>query len=401
MPNPSLSVSELNNQVKLLLEGNFGEVWVRGEISSFSAYERSGHWYFSLKDDQAQVQCAMFASANKRCQRPKNGDQVQVSARVSLYSPRGNYQLICQSLQHIGQGLLMQQFLMLKERLKREGLFDAERKTSPPERLAIGHVAVVTSRQGAAVRDVLKVLANRMPAIAVSVVDSPVQGEAASARLIQALRYADSLRPDVLLLTRGGGSLEDLWCFNDEQLVRALAACQSFTMSAIGHETDQSLCDFAADRAAPTPSAAAAVIALEASQLAAALQERDRRLRQLLRLQLDSQWQRLDNLEQRLRANSPISQLATRRNQLEQQQQRLHYALQRRFTDWRHRLDSLQNRLEAVNPQAVLQRGYALIYDQQGRLLSNPAQAQVGQAIEARWARGRLAAQVTAVEPET
>ena len=395
MPDSQISVSELNQQVKMLLEYSFAEVTVFGEISGFAKYQRSGHWYFTLKDAQAQVQCAMFAGNNAKCSmRPADGDQVLVRARVSLYSPRGNYQLICQSMQPLGQGQLMQRFLQLKQKLLQEGLFAPERKKPVPDPLALGHLAIVTSHQGAAVHDILKVLAERMPAIKVSVVDTQVQGSAAVAQIIPALRYADSLGADVLLLTRGGGALEDLWCFNDESLVRALAACRSFTMSAIGHETDQSLCDFAADAQAPTPSAAAAILSSQAQQLLASVHQRQNFLQRLMRARLDENWQRLDYWHQRLRASNPRSQISTQLGLLANRHQRLRQGMQQTLDRHRHQLELLFNKLNSLNPNSVLQRGYALVYSEQGKVLRHSAETQPQAQIRVQLAQGKLSATV-------
>ena len=399
MPEQQLSVSELNQQVKLLLEYSFSEVAVFGEISGFTNYRRSGHWYFAIKDDRAQVQCAMFAGDNAKCtMQPADGAQVLLRGRVSLYSPRGGYQFICKSMEPLGLGRLMQQFLQLKQRFLQEGLFDPERKQPLPSAESIGRLVIVTSKQGAAIQDVLKVLRDRMPTIQVSVVDTLVQGASAAAKIAQALRYADSLRPDVLLLTRGGGSLEDLWCFNEEAVVCALAACRSCTVSAIGHETDQSLCDFVADATAPTPSAAAALLSPVRAQLLADLTHKTQRFNNSLRANLDECWQRLDYWEQRLRANHPTSQLARASSKLDSLQQRLTHAMLWQLGQHRHKIDLLSSKLDQLNPQAVLQRGYALVYDDQGKLLNTASSSTVGAKLRIKLKEGALRTEVVGVE---
>ncbi len=399
MPEQQLSVSELNQQVKLLLEYSFAEVAVFGEISGFTNYRRSGHWYFAIKDDRAQVQCAMFAGDNAKCSmQPADGAQVLLRGRVSLYSPRGNYQFICKSMEPLGLGRLMQQFLQLKQRFLQEGLFGPERKQQLPPVESIRRIAVVTSKQGAAVQDVLKVLRSRMPTVQVSVVDTLVQGASAAAKIAQALSYADSLRPDVLLLTRGGGSLEDLWCFNEEAVVRALVDCRSCTVSAIGHETDQSLCDFVADATAPTPSAAAALLSPVRAQLLADLANKTQRINNSLRAILDECWQRLDYWEQRLRANHPTSQLARASSKLDSLQQRLTHAMLRQLGQQRHKLDLLSNKLDQLNPQTVLQRGYSLVYDDQGQLLSAASASAVGAKLRVKLKEGALRTEVLDIE---
>ncbi|MEM7077898.1 MAG: exodeoxyribonuclease VII large subunit [Pseudomonadota bacterium] len=246
-----LSVSDLNRQARITIEERFHEIWVTGEISNF-VRPRSGHWYFSLKDDRAQVRCAMFANRNRAAKvQPGDGQMVVLRGRVSLYEGRGDFQIIVDQIEPAGAGALQQAFEALKRKLAGEGLFAGERKRPLPTWPT--HIAVVTSATGAALRDVLAVWQRRYPALRVTVVPSLVQGEAAQAALIDAISRAQSVSADALLLTRGGGSLEDLWAFNLEPVARALAASNIPTVCAVGHEIDTTICDYVADVRAPTP----------------------------------------------------------------------------------------------------------------------------------------------------
>ncbi|MFW5824439.1 MAG: exodeoxyribonuclease VII large subunit, partial [Marinobacter sp.] len=252
----ALTVSELARQVRHLLESSFMQVWVEGELSSLSR-PSSGHWYFSLKDQRAQVRCAMFRGFNQRVRPlPKEGDQVRIRGRVSLYESRGDFQIIVEHMEPAGLGALQQAFDALKARLQAEGLFAPERKKPLPAMPR--HIGVVTSPTGAAIHDILIVLGRRCPGIPVTLYPTPVQGQTATASIVAAIQRAVRHgQADVLIIGRGGGSLEDLWCFNEEAVARAIAACPIPTVSAVGHEVDVTIADFVADLRAPTPSAAA------------------------------------------------------------------------------------------------------------------------------------------------
>src|SRR5476651_2522845 len=256
---PIFTVSRLNQTVRQLLENEMGQVWLSGEISNFSQ-PSSGHWYFTLKDDRAQVKCAMFRNTNRRTTfRPQNGQQVLVRATITLYEPRGDYQLIAESMQEAGDGLLQQKFDLLKQQLAAEGLFDAQFKQALPS--PAKSVGVITSASGAALHDVLNVLKRRDPSLPVIIYPTSVQGVDAPMQIVRAIELANAREEvDVLIVGRGGGSLEDLWSFNDERVARAIFASRIPIVSAVGHETDVTIADFVADLRAPTPSAAAELV---------------------------------------------------------------------------------------------------------------------------------------------
>ena len=252
-----LSVEQLNVYIKQLLEGQVGQVWVRGELSNFKAHT-SGHFYFSLKDSKSQITAVMFRGHNARLKfKPTDGMEVIVRGRITVYEPRGNYQLMCEMMEPVGAGALQKAFEQLKMKLKAEGLFDAARKRPIPT--FPRHIAIVTSPTGAAIRDIMNVLSRRAKSIQVTVVPTVVQGEAAAPQICEALAKAIKLRDvDAIIVGRGGGSIEDMWCFNDEKLARAIAASPIPIISAVGHEIDFTIADFVADLRAPTPSARAA-----------------------------------------------------------------------------------------------------------------------------------------------
>ncbi len=431
----SLTPSSLNALARDLLEGAFPLVWVEGELSGVSR-PASGHVYFTLKDARAQVRCALFRQRSLRLAfTPGDGQQVLVRGRLSLYEPRGDYQLIADHMEPAGEGALRRAFEALRARLEAEGLFAAESKRRlpmPPRRLG-----VVTSPNGAAVRDVLSVLARRFPLIEVEILPVLVQGKEAPAQIRAMLERADaSGRYDALLLTRGGGSLEDLFAFNDEALARCIARLNTPLVSAVGHEVDFSISDFVADLRAPTPSAAAELLVPDQAELSARLRLLRQRL-QLNQSQLERRLQqRVDQLELRLRAQAPALRLQRVLERLQQAESRLqraqtrsasdrrqallrlHLRLQRespatRLRRERERADQLLRRLRgalgqglqqqrlrsgllartlsAVSPLATLGRGYSILLDaDSGAVVSRASEVRAGQALRARLADGEL-----------
>jgi len=339
--------SELNREVRLHLEAGFQVLWIEGEISNL-ARPASGHIYFSLKDDKAQIRCAMFRpKATHASAAIKNGSQVLVRARISLYEPRGEYQLIVDSIEAAGEGMLRQQFEALKRQLDSEGLFANDRKQALP--VMATRFAIITSASGAVIRDFLHVLERRWPLSRVRLFASSVQGDQAPAQLLTALQKADREQwAQVLILARGGGSLEDLMAFNDEALARAIAACETPVVSAIGHETDFTIADFVADLRAPTPSAAAELISPDQFSI------RERIIAQAQRLQKQFNWtlghaaQRLDHALLRLTALRPDRQLQRQQLDLQRLQDRLLRPLQTTFSNSQRQLQQLQQRLQSV-----------------------------------------------------
>lgn len=436
------SVSRLNTEVRAVLEGSFPLLWVEGEISNLSL-PSSGHAYFSLKDTYAQVRCALFRPQRSRLRaRPENGMGVLVRARVSLYEGRGEFQLLVEHLEPAGEGALRQAWERLKQRLAAEGLFDGARKRPLPA--FPRQVGVISSPTGAALRDVLSVLGRRLPRLPVVLYPVQVQGEAAPAQIVRALAIANRRREcDALLLVRGGGSLEDLAAFNDEAVVRALAASELPVVCGVGHEIDVTLADLVADRRAATPSAAAELVSPDRRALRqrlAGLRERlllsqARRLgvraqvlanlgRRLARRHparsVAERQQRLDELEARLRrgferrlerararlvgprtrlwAHTPAHRVARWGWRLATCRWRLHQAMARLLTRRAERLARAAQTLDAVSPLATLSRGYAILSLPQGDIPRDAAALAPGQEVRARLARGRLWCRVERVE---
>ncbi|MEM0955240.1 MAG: exodeoxyribonuclease VII large subunit [Pseudomonadota bacterium] len=434
----TLTVSQLNRQVKRLLEGHFDFVWIEGEISNL-ATPSSGHWYFSLKDDGAQVRCAMFRNRNQRVRfRPESGQQVRVRARVSLYEGRGEFQLIVEHLEDAGAGALQRAFEALKLKLGAEGLFDAQRKRPLPD--LPRHIAIVSSRSGAALRDLLTVFRRRYPILTLTLLPSSVQGAEAPAQLCAALLHAYDL-PDIdaIVIARGGGSAEDLAAFNDEALARLIAESPVPVVSAVGHETDFTIADFVADHRAATPSVAAEMLSPDqrelAMQLAAVERLFVRQMQRRLALlgsqvkaaragirhpgdRLREQAQRLDDLDlrlrraatsglasrhqgirlatQRLRGQSPAARLRTTSLTLQNLQSRAARAMSQLQNQAHQGLTLQQARLQSLAPQRTLERGYAIVRDQKGRVLRTTKDVQVGDLISAHLADGTLESTVTA-----
>jgi len=434
-----ISVSELNRSARQLLEKTFPLIWVAGEISNF-VQAASGHWYFSLKDSGAQVRCVMFRNKSQCLDwKPADGTQVEVRVLVTLYEPRGDYQLNVEAMRRAGLGALYEAFEKLKQRLEKEGLFDPACKRPLPA--FPKQIGIVTSPAAAALRDVLTTLARRMPSIPVVIYPTPVQGEGAAASIAAALRRAGERGEcDVLILCRGGGSIEDLWQFNEEVVARAIRACPIPVVCGVGHETDITIADFATDRRAPTPTAAAELASPNRADLMARVGVAGSRLTRSLRHGLEQRMQRVDylgrrlthpgerldnqqrhmlNLQQRLqgaflrhmdnqgwRQRQLAQRLASARPDLEQlrlQQrdlaQRLELSLQRRMADAAATLQRLQANLAHLNPQSVLERGYSIVQTKQGNVVRDSAALAPGEKLDIAFARGRAEAQVTGREP--
>jgi exodeoxyribonuclease VII large subunit len=345
-----LTPSQLNALARDLLEGSFPLIWVEGELSGVSR-PASGHLYFTLKDARAQVRCAFFKPKSQWLKfRPADGVQVLLRARLTVYEARGDYQLVVDSMEEAGQGALQRAFEELKARLAAEGLFEAARKRPLPR--YVRRLGLLTSPSGAAVRDVLSILRRRFPLIAAEVLPIPVQGAGAAAQAAQMLGRADaSGRYDVLLLTRGGGSLEDLAAFNDETLARAIAALRTPLVSAVGHEIDFSIADFVADLRAPTPSAAAEILTPDRNELLAVLARRRTQLENCARRQRETRAQRLDQLQQRLHAQRPQARLQRGRERLRDLAARLQRQPRGLLSRLQERRAALALRLDRMHPR--------------------------------------------------
>lgn len=427
----ALSVSQLNNRARLLLEDVFAQVWVEGEISNL-AKPASGHLYFTLKDSQAQVRCALFRQNAARVRQAlRDGLAVRVRGKVSLFEGRGDYQLILDTVEPAGDGALRLAFEALKEKLSAEGLFASERKRALPAHPQ--RIGIVSSPTGAVIRDIISVFRRRAPQVALTLIPTAVQGREATAQIVRALQLADRAGFDAIILARGGGSLEDLWCFNEEAVARAVADCVTPIVSAVGHETDVSISDFVADVRAPTPSAAAELLAPDSSDLQRRLDSLNRRLalslrtrlsREQLRLdglarrlrhpgeRLRQQAQRLDDLDMRLRrafaqqstsrqerlarldgrlhAQHPGRALALLRQRLDSLGERLPRAFELQLRQQRQQLENLVQTLHIVSPLATLGRGYSILLDERGQAVRSAAQTRPGQRLKARLSEGEL-----------
>jgi exodeoxyribonuclease VII large subunit len=386
-----LTVSQLLRNVRDTLERRFPLTWVRGELSNLSRAP-SGHCYFTLKDDGAQADCVMFRSRVAALDwELRNGAQVEVRALVSLYEPRGRFQLTVEGMRQAGLGPLYERFLRLKKQLADEGLFDAAAKRPIPKHpRAIG---VLTSLAAAALRDVLTTIARRNPAIPVIVYPVPVQGEGAAGRIAAMLRRANARAEcDVLLVVRGGGSLEDLWQFNEEALARAIRASAIPVVVGVGHETDFTIADFAADQRAPTPTAAAELASPSRLQLAALLADVARRLAREMRRRLGYAAQGLDACARRL--VHPRERLRAHRALVTQLSARLGFSFLHRLRACEAKLSRLQAGLAGLDPQAVLSRGYSITYDGAGVVLRDARDVSAGERLRTRLANGEVESEV-------
>lgn len=433
------TVTRLNGAVRQLLEKQMGRLWLTAEISNFSR-PASGHWYFTLKDDGAQVRCAMFRNSNQRVSfRPENGTQVLVRASVTLYDPRGDYQLIVESMQPAGEGLLQQKFQAVKLKLEAEGLFDARRKQPLPQPAQC--VGVITSASGAALHDILQVLRRRDPGLPIIIYPTLVQGNEATSAIVQAIQLANQRQEcDVLIVGRGGGSLEDLWCFNEEAVARAIAASQIAIISAVGHETDITIADFVADLRAPTPSAAAELVSRNQQELQRQLvsaqqhlalawdhyfsrQQRhytllqhrltqqhpqlrlnrqqqqlmlyQRRLQDAVHQQLQKFLLQQQRLTQRLQQRQPQPQIYQLRHRLEQYYYRLTQGIQQQLSHQRQQFSYQATSLQAVSPLATLGRGYSVTTRDNGAVVKQLQDAAPGECLRTRVKDGWLESEVT------
>ena len=361
------TVSRLNQTVRLLLEHEIGQVWISGEISNFTQ-PASGHWYFTLKDDNAQVRCAMFRNSNRRVTfRPQHGQQVLVRANITLYEPRGDYQIIVESMQPAGEGLLQQKYEQLKAKLQAEGLFDQQLKKPLPSPAHC--VGVITSKTGAALHDILHVLKRRDPSLPVIIYPTAVQGDDAPGQIVRAIELANKRNEcDVLIVGRGGGSLEDLWSFNDERVARAIFASRIPVVSAVGHETDVTIADFIADLRAPTPSAAAEMVSRNQQELLRQIQSVQQRLGMAMDYLLANRTRRLTLLHHRLQQQHPQLRLARQQTALERLQQRMNLAIDSQIKRTNKRQVRLLQRLNQQNPQPRIHRVQSRIQHLEHRL---------------------------------
>ncbi len=431
------SISQLSAEAKELLEGTFPLIWVEGELSNFSS-PNSGHWYFSLKDSQSQIRGAMFRMRNMHIPfQPKNGLQVLIRARVSLYTARGDFQLIAEHMEEAGDGALRRAYEQLKSQLQHEGLFESRDKQKIPAHPQ--RIGIITSPTGAAVRDILHTLKRRAPSIPITIYPAAVQGEQAPEQLTAALQQAiDEKRCDTLIIGRGGGSMEDLWAFNNEVLARAIYHCPIPVISAVGHEIDHTICDFVADQRAPTPSAAAEMaspnhavwqqqlqqikqrlarsalnqitpkqqqlswlrqrirhpqqLIIEQSQQ---LDDREQQLNRLIKQTITNKQQQLEWLTARIQQKSPSHQLAHYQHHFEQLKERLNNSGKQQLSERKQHLSQQAHQLNAVSPLATLSRGYSIVTDpQDGTVIQSSEQVNAGDKINIQLNKGRISATI-------
>ncbi|MGM9618717.1 MAG: exodeoxyribonuclease VII large subunit [Oscillospiraceae bacterium] len=401
MDRPVLSVTELNTLVKTLLDEEplLGRLYVRGEISNYKRYP-SGHHYFTLKDAESAIRCVMFrGSASSLRFQPENGMKVVALGRVSVYPRDGVYQLYCNELIPDGIGDLHVAFEQLKQKLYAEGLFDeSHKKPLPayPERIAL-----ITSSAGAAVHDMIRILRKRYPLAKVLLLPVRVQGAEAPAEIVGAIRYANRWQvADLIIAGRGGGSIEDLWCFNDERVARAIYASEIPVISAVGHEPDVTIADFAADLRAATPSNAAELAVPDRSELLRALEERRLHLARLMSKRLELQSQRLTALAARRCMQDPGVFLQDKRQALDLLQSRLARAGEKRLAKERQRFSALAASLDALSPLKVLSRGYGVVRNAEGNIVKDSAAVSPGDRVDVTLGRGSLTCMVEETKEE-
>ncbi|MDX1914941.1 MAG: exodeoxyribonuclease VII large subunit [Methylophilus sp.] len=386
-----LSVSELNRLARDVLEQSFPLFWVSGEVSNFTR-AASGHWYFSLKDSAAQVRCVMFKGRNSYVDFiPREGDKIEARATITLYEARGDFQLTVEFIQKAGLGALFEAFEKLKAKLSHEGLFDpAYKKAIPTHPKTIG---IVTSPDAAALRDVLTTLRRRNPSIEIIIYPTPVQGKGAAQLIANAIHTAN-LRNEVntLIICRGGGSLEDLWQFNEEVVARAIDECSIPTISGVGHETDFTICDFVADLRAATPTAAAELACTDIGSLKNQLLHLQKQLSKQIETQLQQQAQKLDYLARRL--ISPQQEISNRIQKVQQLAHRLNLSMERQIASYQQHLLHLSAGLEQLNPHNVLARGYAMVEDEQGQLVTSTDQLKIGSLVNISLSAGHVNASI-------
>ena len=391
IPQKVLSVSELNRLARDVLQASFPLNWVSGEVSNFTR-AASGHWYFSLKDAGAQVRCVMFKGRNSYTDfTPREGDKIEARATVTLYEARGDFQLTVESIRQAGLGDLFEKFEQLKRQLQQEGLFEAARKQAIPAHAKT--IGIVTSPDAAALRDVLTTLNRRNPNTKVIIYPTPVQGKSAAATIAGAINNANARQEvDTLIICRGGGSIEDLWQFNEEIVARAIANCTIPTISGVGHETDFTICDFVADSRAATPTAAAELACQDMGHLKQKLSNIAQQLNRQIVLNLNQQSQRLDFLAQRL--ISPAQKLKNQMDNMKQLQSRLNYATQQVLKKHQQHFNQLKSSVAQLSPEAVLSRGYAIV-SVDNKPLTHSQQTHIGQALNIQLHHGKVEANVT------
>ena len=386
------SVKEINRLVRELLEQSFPSFWISGEISNFISAS-SGHWYFSLKDDEAQVRCTMFKNKNMAADwTPKNGEKIEAKCFIGLYEARGEYQLNVDLIRHAGAGLLSEAFNQLKERLLKEGLFETSRKKLIPQ--FPKSIGVITSPTGAAIEDILTTLKRRSPHIPVFIYPSLVQGKEAPVAIVKAIETANiRMECDVLILARGGGSIEDLWAFNEEIVARAIVASKIPTITGVGHETDTTIADFVSDLRAPTPTGAAELVTSHTVELVKTIQVYKNQLNKVMAGVIRELMQKIDYLEKRL--ISPRQQIQRQKEQIHQYIQRINQSMKNAMIQYRLEVDKLKLNLDHLSPHAVLSRGYSIITNVDGQIVNNVNQLKLDDKIRIQLNHGQADANIS------
>jgi len=386
------SVKEINRLVRELLEQSFPSFWITGEISNFISAS-SGHWYFSLKDEEAQVRCTMFKNKNMAAEWiPKNGEKIEAKCLIGLYEARGEYQLNIEQIRHAGAGLLSEAFNQLKEKLLKEGLFEVSRKKSIPQ--FPRSIGVITSPTGAAIEDILITLKRRSPHIPIIIYPSLVQGKEAPPAIVRAIETANAREEcDVLILARGGGSIEDLWAFNEEIVARAIVASKIPTITGVGHETDSTIADFVSDLRAPTPTGAAELVTSHTFELIKTIQVYKNQLNKLMAGLIRELVQKIDYLEKRL--VSPRQQIQRQKEQIYQYIQRINQSMKNVVIQYRLHIDKLKLNLDHLSPHAVLSRGYSIITDVDGQIVNNVTQLKLDDKIHIQLNHGQADANIS------
>jgi exodeoxyribonuclease VII large subunit len=386
------SVKEINRLVRELLEQSFPSFWITGEISNFISAS-SGHWYFSLKDEEAQVRCTMFKNKNMAAEWiPKNGEKIEAKCLIGLYEARGEYQLNIEQIRHAGAGLLSEAFNQLKEKLLKEGLFEVSRKKPIPQ--FPKSIGVITSPTGAAIEDILITLKRRSPHIPIIIYPSLVQGKEAPPAIVRAIETANAREEcDVLILARGGGSIEDLWAFNEEIVARAIVASKIPTITGVGHETDSTIADFVSDLRAPTPTGAAELVTSHTFELIKTIQVYKNQLNKLMAGLIRELVQKIDYLEKRL--VSPRQQIQRQKEQIYQYIQRINQSMKNVVIQYRLHIDKLKLNLDHLSPHAVLSRGYSIITDVDGQIVNNVTQLKLDDKIHIQLNHGQVDANIS------
>jgi len=430
------SVEQVNNILRGLIETNIGTIWIKGEISNFKPHS-SGHFYFSLKDSKAQISAMMFRGHNSKLKfKPHDGLEVIVRGKITVYEPRGTYSIACEMMEPVGAGALQKQFEQLRDKLKTEGLFDPSRKQPIPTYPKT--VAIVTSPTGAAIQDILNIMNRRARGVQVIVVPAIVQGAAAAPSLVEAFKKAELLKPDVIIIGRGGGSIEDMWCFNDEKLARTIADSKIPVISAVGHEIDFTICDFVADLRAPTPSAAAELVAKSSHEIIQKLEQLERLLRLAIQRRLQHKQQSLllqakrlidpkkklqdlfirnDDLYSRLelamtnyfsfasrdiqvlrsRLISPLQVIQQKRALVQRQEQQLKNNLKENITEFKFRVENSMALLDSLSPLKVVDRGYSITTKGKD-VVKSVKQVKVGDLLSIKVSDGQIETEIKSIK---